>query len=223
MRTINVAVLYLYLSAIGSSLGASPGGTLAGVVVDDVGAPIPRALVFYHSVQTRVRLGDGHFSFTGSSISSSVRTAADGSFVATGLPAATYQLCAYGTRDSHLGSCEWGQGTTGVNLASDQTVNLKFVVAEGTLLTFQVEDPKHQIRDLESLQAETGRPAPPGANFAIGIWAGTRYAHSSSNAGCSPGANAANVVFRPWANALVSSSVCETPLHIGAGYGPLKH
>jgi hypothetical protein len=37
-----------------AAFGASPGGTLSGVVVDDNGAPIASALVLYRSVQTIV-------------------------------------------------------------------------------------------------------------------------------------------------------------------------
>jgi hypothetical protein len=41
--------------------------------------------------------------------------------------------------------------------------------------------------------------------------------------GCAAGSpNPANVAFRPWANATVSTSACETPLNIGAPNGPFK-
>ena len=46
------------------------------------------------------------------------------------------------------------------------------------MLTFSIQDPKRQIRDLEDLRAEDGRIPLSGANFAIGVWAGTRYARA---------------------------------------------
>ena len=86
-----------------------------------------------------------------------------------------YSLCAYGSKSTHLNSCEWGRGITGVNLVSGQTATVNFQLADGTLLTFQVQDPRNQIRDLESLPVVNGRMPLTGANFAIGVWAGTRY------------------------------------------------
>src|SRR5207249_1903846 len=103
------------------------------------------------------------------------KTAADGRFSIRGLPAATYHLFAYGVKDTHLGSCEWGQGTMRVDLTQGQTEQVKFQIAEGTIFTFHVEDPKHQIRDLTDLQTASARQPLSGGNFAIGLWAGARY------------------------------------------------
>jgi len=160
-------------------VGASSGGAISGVVGDATGTPIAGALVLYRSVQTAVRTANGGPVFSGPRIGSVVKTASDGSFSVSELPPATYHLCAYGVKATDLGSCEWGQGTTRVDLASGQTVQLKFVVAEGTMLTFQVEDPNHRIRSLEDLPVIAGRLPLTGANFAIGVWAGTRYARAA--------------------------------------------
>ncbi len=60
-----------------------------------------------------------------------------------------------------------------------QTVQgLKLVVAEGTLLVFQVSDPKNLIRDLADLPIVNGRLPLTGGNFRIGVFAGTRYAQA---------------------------------------------
>jgi hypothetical protein len=155
--------------------GATSSGALLGIVVDDSGKPIGGATVSYKSAQTKAAGVKGQPAITGPLIGSAVKTLADGSFSISGLPPAIYHLCAYGTRDNHLDSCQWGTGTTGVELTAGDTVQLRFVVSEGTLVTFQVEDPKHQIRDFESLPLINGRIPWARANFAVGIWAGTRY------------------------------------------------
>jgi len=43
----------------------------------------------------------------------------------------------------------------------------------------------------------------------------------AQQAGCTAGISP-SVVFRPWDNATVQSSVCETPLPVGVGQGPFK-
>jgi hypothetical protein len=112
---------------------------------------------------------------TGPLVASGVTAAADGAFTVSGLPPGTYNLCAYGVKNTDLGSCEWGQGTTRVNIASGQTAQVTLTVTQGTLLTFEIQDPRQQIRSLEDLQPAGGGLALTGANFAIGIWAGARY------------------------------------------------
>jgi hypothetical protein len=174
-KLISIALLWIFAAA---AAAAAAGGSISGVVVDDKGAPISDAVVLYHSLPNGITSSDGRRISTGTFVSSGARTVADGSFAISGLPPAVYYLCAYGTKDDHLGTCEWGQGTTSVPLADGQTAQVRFVVAEGTLLTFQVEDPKHQVVDLESLPTVNGGMALTGANFSIGIWAGTRYARA---------------------------------------------
>jgi hypothetical protein len=180
MRTAKAIFISIgwILSGVAAS-GASPGGVLSGAVVDDKGTPMANALVVYRSVPTRVTAANGQRVPAVPVVGSGVKTAADGTFVVNGLPAAIYYLCAYGVKDTDLGSCEWGQGTTRVDLASGQTVQLQFQVAPGTMLTFQVQDPKDQIRDLEGLQTANAKLPLSGANFAIGVWAGSRYVRAA--------------------------------------------
>lgn len=91
----------------------------------------------------------------------------------------TYNLCAYGVSNTDLGSCEWGQGTTQVTLSAGQTISLNFQVAQGALLTFQVQDLTRKIVSLEDLPVVHGRLPLTGANFGIGIWAGSRYVRAA--------------------------------------------
>ena len=175
MRISRIIVAPICYALCGAAAFAASGGALSGSVVDGNGSPIPGALVLYKSVPIVATAANGERVITGPGIGAAVKTAADGTFAVTGLPSAGYLLCAYGTKSNHLGSCEWGQGTARVDVADGQTAHLTFVVAEGALITFQVEDPKQQVIDLESLPVANGRLPLTGANFSIGISAGTRY------------------------------------------------
>lgn len=175
MRTLRNVFISISWILPGAALGASAGGTLSGVVVDGSGAPIGGAVVLYKSVPAIATAANGTRVVTGPRVASGIKTAADGSFAVSGLPPATYNLCAYGVNSADLGSCEWGQGTTRAVLASGQTAQFSFQVAQGTLLTFQVQDAQQQIKSLEDLQPTHGGIVLTGANFAIGVWAGSRY------------------------------------------------
>ena len=173
MPIIKAALSPLWLLSV--AVAAAAGSSITGVVVDGNGAPIAYAVVFYSSLPSRTSAPDGRRISTGPFVGSGVKTGTDGSFTVAGLPAATYSLCAYGPKADHLGTCEWGDGARTITLADGQPAQLRFVVAEGTLLTFQVEDPKHRVVDLESLPRTDGRIPLSGGNFAVGVWAGTRY------------------------------------------------
>src|SRR5207245_1215241 len=93
--------------------------------------------------------------------------------------AGAYYLCAAGVADVHLGSCEWTHGPKQVEVASGQTVReVSLQIAEGCKLTFWVDDLKGLIRDPADSPGPAGRMQFTGANFRIGIMAGTRYARA---------------------------------------------
>jgi hypothetical protein len=48
-------------------------------------------------------------------------------------------------------------------------------ISEGTVLTFVVQDLKNQTRDLADLYTGAAKLPLSGSNFAIGVWAGSRY------------------------------------------------
>jgi hypothetical protein len=114
MRTTVLALICVWAGA--AAFGASPSGVLSGVVVDDHGAPIANALVLYRSVPKITTAPARNLVAAEPLVGASVRTGSDGSFAISGLPAVTYQVCAYGIKDSDLGTCEW-LGTTRVDLA----------------------------------------------------------------------------------------------------------
>lgn len=169
-----IAVAWVLPVAVRGSGSAA----ISGLVVDGSGAPIAGALVLYRRVQAPAVAVNGNQVATAPPLASGVSTGANGTFAVSGLPPATYNLCAYGVRPSDLGSCEWGQGTTRVDLTSGTMEQLTFQVNQGTLLIFQVQDPRGQIRSPD-LQAAGGALALSGANFGIGVWAGSRYARAT--------------------------------------------
>jgi hypothetical protein len=153
--------------------------SLSGVVLGDNNAPVANARVFYQSIPPIVRGPNRRPIATAPIVGGSLQTGADGRFAVSGIPAGIYQLCAYGLTDHQLGSCDWIQGATHADLSAGQTVqNMVLRIAEGALLTFEVKDPESQIRDLADLQVPGGRMPLSGGNFAIGVFAGTRYARA---------------------------------------------
>jgi hypothetical protein len=173
---ITATVLLSICSVLGGTLVAAPLGSLAGQVIDEHGAPVVGALVSYQSVPTFAVGPIGRSVASGPRVGAAAKTDANGMFAVSGLPPAVYHLCAFGTRSTQLGSCEWTQGTTRADLTTRQSLSdLKLLVAEGTLVTFQVEDPRHQIRDLTDFQQPRAMLPLTGSNFAVGIFVGRRY------------------------------------------------
>jgi hypothetical protein len=167
-------------SVCAGDLIAQQSGTITGIVLDDQGKPFPNALVSCTSVPAMVTTPAGRRVPAAAPVSSAVTTGVDGSFLIGGLAAATYHLCAYGLKNTDLGSCEWTQGTARIDLAAGQAVRgLQFQVAEGTLVTFQVQDSRGQIRDLADLRTSDGRMALAGGNFRVGVFVGNRYVQAS--------------------------------------------
>jgi hypothetical protein len=176
MRNLSVILISLCSTFLSRPSGAASGGSLTGTVVDDHAVPVPGALVSYRSVPAFSTGPNGRPAPNGPTVSAVVKTAADGTFAISGLPSAVYHLCAIATRSTQLGSCEWTQGTTQADLTVAQSVSgLRLEIDEGTIVTFQVEDPKHQIRDLADFQQPRVMLPLTGGNFAVGIFAGRRY------------------------------------------------
>jgi hypothetical protein len=143
--------------------------SISGSVVDDSGAPLAGSTIAYRNSPTAVRDQSGHTRVTGSMVESSTVTAKDGTFSVTGLPPSVYWLCAEGTQTTHIRSCDWGFGNTKIDLTTTASVtNLKLQVHTGVILTFQVNDPRNQIKDFTA----SAGPAP--GNFRIfvvnGVW-----------------------------------------------------
>jgi Carboxypeptidase regulatory-like domain len=178
-RITAILICSVCVPSLAALAASSSTGTISGGVVDDAGAPLANASVVYRSVPPPIKAANGRLVPGGPVVSSSVKTAADGMFTVNNLPPANYNLCAYGTRDIDLGSCEWIQGTTHLTLASGQTAQLSFHVGQGTLLTFHVQDPRQQIKSLEDLPTVAGHLPLTGANFGVGIWAGSRYVRAA--------------------------------------------
>lgn len=172
-----ILVSAMWSMAAVRGFAATPTGVLSGVVVDENGGAIAGAVVQYRSVPPVTIAADGH-RITPPGASSSVQTGPDGKFAANLAPS-RYHVCVYGVKTADLGTCEWGPGTTIVDLASGQTSQLSFRIQAGATLTFQVNDANRRIRDLADLPTVDGRIPLYGANFAIGVWAESRYVRAT--------------------------------------------
>jgi hypothetical protein len=112
MRVSGFILFQLLSSTLVAQVSVPPSGTLSGAVTDGSGKPLGNALVLYRSVQKPSTGPNGPTILTGPRVGSGVKTGADGRFLVRDLPPSVYHLCAYGTTDNQLGSCEWGPGTT---------------------------------------------------------------------------------------------------------------
>jgi hypothetical protein len=144
--------------------------TISGVVTDDSGNPLAGALVRYRNTPATVRDPVGHTRVIGTVINATTPTGKDGSFNITGLPPSVYWLCAEGTQQTQLRSCDWGRGSEKLDLTTTASAaNIQLQVPDGVALTFEVNDLNSQIKDFS---ANIGSPATPG-NFRIFVVSGT--------------------------------------------------
>jgi hypothetical protein len=144
---------------------------ISGSVVDDSGALVGGAKVYYNNSPTIVTDRAGHTTVTGPVVNSSSVTGQDGTFSVTGLPSGVYWLCAEGTQATQIRSCDWGFDATKVDLTKVSSANnAKLQVHDGVTVTFQVNDARNQIKDFST---DLAKPAPPG-NFRIFLVDGAR-------------------------------------------------
>jgi hypothetical protein len=143
---------------------------ISGSVVDAAGAPVAGTKVSYNNSPVTVRDRIGHMKIVGAMVNSSIVTGSDGSFSITGLPAGVYWLCAQGVVATQIPSCDWGFGSTKIDLTTETSAtNTKLQLHSGVTVTFQVNDPRGQIKDFPTNVAV---PAAPG-NFRIFVVDGT--------------------------------------------------
>ena len=137
-----------------SAAAFGQGGTVAisGRVVDDSGSPVASTTVYYRNNQQHLIVDRvGHSRVVGSLISSTVTTAKDGTFTVAGLPPDVYWLCAEGTQQNQIRSCDWGSGATKVDLSGGlSAANATLLVHTGVALTFVVADARGQIKDFSA-------------------------------------------------------------------------
>lgn len=177
MRKDKLFSAILVLSWFGmTALKANAAGTVSGAVIDDKGVPVAGATVYLSGFPAGSHLSTGRSALPTEIVASTATTGTDGTFLIAGLAPGTYSACAFGSKSTHLASCEWGQGAIRVDLSAAQDVKeLKFQLEDGILVRFQVADPKQQIRDLADLQKPVAALPLSGSNFRIGVFAGTRY------------------------------------------------
>jgi hypothetical protein len=136
-------------------------------------------IVLYRSVPVFLRESDGQLIDTGPGVGANVSTGGRRLSDQWAAGGPVLSLCIR-SQPSYLGSCEWAQGTMSADLSSGQAVqNLVLHISEGSLVTFEVQDPNSRIRDLADLPAPSGGMAISGANFGIGVFAGLRYTRAA--------------------------------------------
>jgi hypothetical protein len=164
------------LATISGGVTAYDGSSVSGRVLDESGSPVANAMVTCQSgapVPTRSAGQSVVFVPPQKSI---VRSSKDGAFTIAGVQPGIYYLCTYGASGIHLASCEW-TGAREVQVAAHQAVeDIALRLVEGAKLKVIVEDPNGRIRDPTEGWSPGTKIQLIGANFRVGVIAGTHYA-----------------------------------------------
>jgi uncharacterized protein (TIGR03437 family) len=131
-------------------LVAAPGicSSFSGVVLTDVGSPVPGATVIWNNQGVCTLDPDGSPNCSPPTVSGSTTTGSDGSFAALNLPAGTYSLCTYPNGGNLLDSCTWpvAGSTSTVTLANNQDLTgLLIFLQSGSLVVITVRDPLNAL------------------------------------------------------------------------------
>jgi len=138
-------ILLAMIPASGMTQGSPATGTISGTVTDEAGRPVSGARLVYMKLMEYARDQGGRQFLKEPGFTKSAVAGADGSFLLSGLLPGTYDVCAYGTQPSQVGSCDWG-GIPVISLAAGQSVtNLTRTVRNGTVVTLHVADPNGRI------------------------------------------------------------------------------
>lgn len=144
-HTTNVLVILLAVSATALAQAPVGSGTLSGTTVDEAGVPPAGARLNYSKLTEYVRDQSGRRVVKELGFSSAVIAGVDGRFSIPGLPAGRYSLCAAGTGQNQVGSCDW-TGVPVVLLGAGQEIdNLTRTIRNGTVMTFRVLDQDGRI------------------------------------------------------------------------------
>lgn len=173
MRTRRARQLFLafVLLCIPGSLHAQSAGSFSGKVLLDNKSPLAGARVLYNKILKMQRSPSGGLLPEEAIVSGSVLSLPDGSFQIGNLPPGTYATCAAGVRPNQLRSCDWGQGSSAVQVtAGSSTPPITLNVRTGALLTIQVEDPSGLIRTLDPAGTVSRQ-----TNVALGVFSELGY------------------------------------------------
>lgn len=157
-----------------SSIAAQDTASLAGSVVDEANNPVAGAQVICRGLQKFVRDPAWRLVPVGPFVSRSVVTGSDGRFLASGLPAGEYRLCAIRLLPNQLNSCQWGGASPAIPVPAGQAVTgQKLTLRTGTLITLEVQDPNGHLA--------------AGKKFLLGVVRGVGEYHRAQLASKAPG------------------------------------
>jgi hypothetical protein len=155
--------------ALASTLPTQTGtASIKGTVTGIAGAAISGARIVYGRA-VPVKSGAPQMM---AQPSSTITTAADGSFAIQSLPAATYILCIQAVNSAYLDPCHWSNAAPTFKLAAGQAVsNAVIKLTQGYQMQIRVSDPQQQLKN----EGKT-----PGSYVNIGAWATSGALHMAT-------------------------------------------
>jgi hypothetical protein len=156
------------LAALASGL-AEGQGMISGTVVDTHGNTVPGATIYYNNVPTLSPRGAP----IGPVVHSTATADGSGHFSLGGLSLGKYYLCAGGTQQNQLRSCDWDLPLIVSDLTETSPVaSVTMALGDGCQITMTIADPGNKVNDRWS---SSGAPNATG-NLVLGVARGTWYA-----------------------------------------------
>lgn len=144
---ILLAAANLFLQSLNAqgSMSLKPSGTIgqiSGTVRDDVGMPVPGAMVMIGRT----------FPISGIAAPRSYSTVTDpqGRYVVTNLPPASYKVCPSAPGMTLLDPCLWSAKHPLTNVAGGQSVTVNVVLEKGVYLNVRLDDPGAKVAAAEA-------------------------------------------------------------------------
>lgn len=163
-RATSLVIMAAVLSAAAAAQSPTT-GVITGRVVDASGRPIAGAKVTYSKDTEYTRDNDGRVVVKELGADGVTTARSDGTFSLPGLQSGRYHICAQGTQETQIGSCEW-DGLPVIVLVPGQTVtDVTRTIWDATVLNIRVADPKGIIAGADKHGVVVARDR----RFAVGV------------------------------------------------------